>query len=227
MTAPHPRTHRHQDDPISDNIIDAEPDPVAIEVAHLLRRAAAHAAIARAQQRFATTEAAYGQELNDDGMDDDGDAVTSDAIHLMDDAEHFLEQALAEKHEARALLEKRRREVSLALREMPNQNLLTLRDSVESVRQYIEGMSESDVRTIIEQSHQSENIIQHERDVAVTTGQHIEIILINIEEVRRDPNTLGKQLMTFITLALGFANYLPKLMELVNQLGRVLQQFHP
>lgn len=207
--------------------MDADPDPVTERAAHLLRRAAAHAAFARAARRLAETELAYGQALDDEGQEGDGETVTDDAIMLMEEADVYMAQALAEDKEVKHLLESRRNEVSQALMQMPDLSLLTLRDAVNSVRVYFENMSDAEVLVLSQATHQTESVVKHQRDVVVTTGQHIEITLISNQQVRRDPGGLAKQLMTFITIALGFANYLPKLLELMNDLGRLLRQFHP
>jgi hypothetical protein len=215
------------DDNNADRVVDADPDPITVRAAQLIRKAAANAAFARAKARFADKELLHAQFLSDEGQGEEADVFTNEAIKLMEESDRIMDQALEEDEEVKQLLDGRRREVSQALTEMPNQSLLTLRDAVSSVREFVENLSDLEIHTLSHASHQSEAMVKHQRDVVVTTGQHIEITLISIEQVRRNPNALAKQLMTFITIALEFANYLPKLHEMVSQLGRLLLQFHP
>ena len=212
--------------PPDDNIVDADPDPIAERAAHLMHRAAEEAAFAREQSRFAQKTLDYSTDLDEEGQTDESEEYMREGTALMAAANQHMDRALEEDAEVKRLLEGKRHDMSRALSIMPDQNLYTLHDAVSAVREYVGSLSDLQIYDLGHAAHQSPAAVKAQCDVVVATGHHIEITLVSIEQVRRDPYSLAKQLVTFITIAMEFAKYLPKLHELMGTLWQVLASFH-
>lgn len=207
-------------------VVDADVDPRTAKIERIENESATEAEFAEAEAEFARRQYDMGGDLIKDGKVQDGNSLRHNASLHMRDAATIMAHADQHEKEAERLREDKRHELSRELREWSDQSLITLRDAVSSVRTYVEQMTDFDVRKVLRASDLSEDDIAHRRDVIIDYGQIIEVTLNSVTQARHDPYTLVKYLVTFTTLTLELARYLPPLMEKMNEFGRLLLQFH-
>lgn len=221
------KSHQPSDDDMDQmRVVDADADPKANQIERMENESAAEIAFAEAAAEFARHEYDVGGDLIKEGKAQDGAELRRDATRRMNDAAAIMAQADEHEKHAEKIREVKRRELSRELRDWSDQSLLTLRDAVSEVRAYVEQMTDLDIRKVLRASDLSDDDIAQKRDIIIEYGQTIEISLNSVEQARHDPYTLVRHLVTFTTIALELARYLPPLMEKMNEFGRLLLQFH-
>lgn len=224
MSSPHTKSQHNGAQP-QDTIVEADPDPNAARAAQLDSEDSEDAEFAQAEADFARKERLHARHLVEEGKVAEGEQYAHDAIDRMRDANTIMAHVQRGDAEVDRLRDAKHHELSLAVREMPDQSLMTLRDAVSAVRAYAENLTEGDVRKLSRVALLSEDVIEQKRQIILTTGVNIEITLNSVEQVRRDPYSLVRELVTFTTVAMELASHLPKLLDLINEFGRVLLQF--
>ena len=225
MTTTHSKS-QHDDDQDEVTVVEAAPDPDLARAAQLESQDSENAEFAEAEAKFAQKERIHAQHLMAEGNIADGARYAHDAVAHMHDAQSVMDHVDTDDATVEQLRDKKQRELSLSVREMSAQNLMTLRDAVSAVREYVENMSELDIRKLSHAAQLSDVVVEQKRQIILNTGTNIEITLNSVEQAHHEPYALVKDLVTFTTIAMELATHLPKLLELLKAFGQILLQFH-
>ncbi|HZC06778.1 MAG TPA: hypothetical protein VE338_14170 [Ktedonobacterales bacterium] len=224
MSTPHPR-HR-QDDDRQHPIVDADSEPGAQRAEDLERDDNEDTQLAQELAEVAIKLQAHAAHETEAGKKQAGHDLRHEALMIARVANHLLDEVGQGDKEVERLLEGQRQDVSQALVHAPNQSLFTLRDAVDKVQTYVAHLSELEVVKLSKTTGQSEVVVEQKRSVIIAVGEHIDVTLNNIEQARKDPNALARDLMMFFSIAWDLAQHLPKLLEMMNELAEFLSHFH-
>lgn len=218
-------------DDSDDRIVEAAPDPQMEQIADLTKRSANDAAFAELEVAFAEQQREYSDMLAAEGRKDDADLYAHDALEHLKDAKRVMGQAREEESEAERLRRQRQERLSTDLRTMPDQQLITLRDAVQSVRIAVEELSPRDIQVMRRLALASNPPIDQEqidnwRTTVITAAIRIEVTLENPEGARRNAFQLVRDLSTFAAVAVDLAKLAPQLMGLLERFGHLILQFH-
>jgi hypothetical protein len=218
-------------DASDDRIVEAAPDPQVERIADLTERSANDAAFAELEAAFAEQQREYADQLAEEGRKDDADAYAHDAIEHLKDAKRVMGQAREEESEAERLRRQRQQRLSTDLQTMPDQQLITLRDAVQSVRIAVEELSPRDLQVMRRLALVGNPAIEPEqiegwRTTVINTAIRIEGTLENPASARHNAFQLVRDLSVFATVALDLAKLAPQLMGMIEQFGHLILQFH-
>lgn len=223
--------NRSPNDNNDDRIVEAAPDPQVMRIADLTERSANDAAFAELEANFAEEQHDYADLLAAEGRKEEADSYAHDAIAHLRDAKRVMAQAGQEKTEAEHLRRQRQERLSTDLRTMPDQQLVTLRDAVQSVRIAVEELSPRDMQVMRRLALASnppidQDRIEDWRATVITTAIRIEVTLETPERARHNAFQLVRDLSTFAAVAVDLAKLAPQLMGLLEQFGHLILQFH-
>lgn len=221
-------TARNKPFPADDNddIVDAEPDPITVEIAHSQQTADEEASFAKAEAGFSTQEHRHADQLRTEGRWLEAESYDGDARERMLDAQRVMQEANAAEQAANKFREEKKHRLALDLQQMSNQSLASLRTAVVDVRAFVQNLTPADKLKVGLRTGFDEQRIEELRERVIVTGYAIEQALTSEEDVRRDAQRIIIDLVTFTAAVMTIADHIPALMDLVRHFGQLLLQFH-
>ena len=210
-----------------ENIVEAEPDPTAVQIAHQLQIAEEDARFAKAEADFASQERQHVKQLREEHRWREAEYYEHDADARMLDAGRVMHDSTVEEGEANELRAKKEQQLAVDLQRMPNQNLASLRAAVSEVRVFVQNLTPADKLKVGLGAGLDEAAIAELRERVLVKGFAIEQSLAFDGGLQRqNAQQVIVDLVTFTAAVMTFADHLPALMEVVQRFGQLLMQFH-
>ncbi len=208
------------------NIVDADGDPLVQRIQHERELDDEEAEFAAQEAAFAAAAEQRAKHLHEEHRDTEAQQIHHEASWLMDDAIKTMQEVNRHDAVVVALEAQRKQQLSVTLLEMPRQRLITLRDAVSRVTEYVENLSPEDKLAIGLSARMDASHLEEIRGEIIVRGQALDQALSTEHKVKQNPMAVIEELVAFTAAVMTIANNFEPLLKLARDFGQLLLQFH-